>query len=530
MTGKKASTRCRHTLILSALLSLLVSFASGATFVDNDLVEVQVLSVNDFHGSLLPSGTTGGAAYLTTYLRQREAENPHTLIVHAGDMVGASPVVSSLLQDEPTIEVLQLIGFDLGVPGNHEFDEGLAELQRLIHGGRHEATSYFVGMGFPLVLANVVDEQTGDPILPPYAIRVVGGVPLGFIGICTLETTSVVMPGGIANLRFIDPVEAINRWVPELQAKGIEAILVLAHEGGLQLKDGSIIGPVADIARAVADEVDIIISGHTHTYINGQVNGKLIVQAGLHGAAFADIDLVIDKTDGDVVSAQAEIIKVVTTDVDPDPRVAALVTGYEEAVKSLIDRVIAVAAHDITKAQTRGGESALGNLIADSQRHAAGTQLAFMNPGGIRTDLAAGELTWGEAYAIQPFGNNLITFTLTGDQVRRVLNQQWQQQGDQIALRFMQISGFGYSWDDTRPIGDKVVDIWLEDGTPVSPTARYTVVANEFIATGGNNLTVFTEGQDRGISYLDLDAFVMYVQQLAQPFSATVTGRIKRLK
>ena len=524
------NNRYRSTPILSLFISLLLSFASAAGLVEDHLVEVQILSVNDFHGSLLPSDTTGGAAYLATYLRQREAENPHTLIVHAGDMVGASPVVSSLLQDEPTIEVLQLIGFDLGVPGNHEFDEGLAELQRLIYGGRHDATSYFAGMGFPLILANAVDKQTGDPILPPYAIRVVAGVPLGFIGVCTLETPSIVMPGGIADLDFIDPVEAIDRWVPELQARGIETIVVLAHEGGLQLKDGTIIGPIADIARAVDDEVDIIISGHTHTYINGTVDGKLIVQAGHHGAAFADIDVVIDKTNGDVVTAQAEIVKVVTTDVEPDRRVAALIARYEETVRSLVDRVIAVAAHDITRAQTRASESALGNLIADSQRHVAGTQLAFMNPGGIRTDLAAGELTWGEAYAIQPFGNTLITFTLTGDQVRRVLNQQWQQQGDQIAVRFLQISGFGYSWDDTRPIGDKVVDIWLEDGTPMSATARYTAVANEFIATGGNNFTVFTETQDRAVSHLDLDAFVIYVQQLPQPFSAKVVGRIKRLK
>ena len=186
----------------------------------------------------------------------------------------------------------------------------------------------------------------------------------------------------------------------------------------------------------------------------------------------------------------------------------------------------------MTSQERRHGRASppLGNLIADSQRHVAGTQLAFMNPGGIRTDLAAGELTWGEAYAIQPFGNTLITFTLTGDQVRRVLNQQWQQQGDQIAVRFLQISGFGYSWDDTRPIGDKVVDIWLEDGTPMSATARYTAVANEFIATGGNNFTVFTETQDRAVSHLDLDAFVIYVQQLPQPFSAKVVGRIKRLK
>jgi 5'-nucleotidase len=512
---------------ISILLALLLALSAGAT--GSDLLEVQLLSINDLHGYLVPSGTSGGAAHLATYMREREATNPYTLIISAGDAVGASPVVSSLMQDEPTIEALQLIGFDVGVPGNHEFDEGLAELQRLAYGGRHQATSYFPGAGFPMILANAIDKETGDPVFTPYIIRVLGGVPIGIIGVSTIETPTIVMPSGVAGLEFIDPAEAVNRWVPELLRRGIETIIVVAHEGGVQGEDGVITGPIADIAAAVHDAVDVIISGHTHTYLNGWVDGKLIVQSGRYGAAFSDVDLVIDKKTGDVVSAKAEIVNVVTTEVAPDPRVEKLVNEYVEAVKPLIDRPIGTAAVDITRAQSPAGESALGNLVADSQRVFTGTQLAFMNPGGIRVDMEAGEVTWGELYAIQPFGNNLVTFTLTGEQVRRVLNQQWQKQGDNIITRFLQISGFGYSWDDKRPFGDKVVDIWLDDGTPMQDHASYTVVANIFIATGGDNFTVFTEAEDQLIGPFDLDAFIAYIQQLPQPFSASITGRIKRV-
>jgi 5'-nucleotidase len=227
-------------------------------------------------------------------------------------MVGGSPVVSPLLQDEPTIEVLQLLGMDVGVPGNHDFDEGVTEMLRLQRGGEHKATGYFGGAGFPFILANVVDKATQNPILTPYVIRVVGGVPIGFIGVVSLETPTIVMPSGVANVSFIDPVAAINKYAKVLQSKGVQTIVVLAHEGGAQKAGADITGPIRSIAEQVDDSVDVIVSGHTHTVLNGKVDGKLIVQAGQYGANFADVDLVIDKASGDVVQSKGSIVPVVS--------------------------------------------------------------------------------------------------------------------------------------------------------------------------------------------------------------------------
>lgn len=537
-SGWAMKTRKRALfLALMAVCCVAFLFAQGGTgaLAGDETIAVQILSINDFHGSLSQTAKVsgrpaGGAAYLASYLREREATNPNTLMVHAGDAVGASPVVSSLLQDEPTIEFLQFLGFDVGVPGNHEFDEGITELLRLQYGGRHEATGYFPGSGFPLVVANVVDRKTQDPVLPPYVIKVVEGVPIGFIGIVTIETPTIVMPSGVASLEFLDPAVCINKYVAELRAKGVEAIVVLAHEGGTQdPKTGEISGPIRDIAEKIDDAVDIIVSGHTHTRLNGVVDGKLIVQAYSKGTAFADVDFVVDRKSGDVVSAQAEIVDVWADTATPEPRIAEMVASYEEKVRPLVERTVGRAAHDITREMSPAGESALGNLIADAQRWATGTQIAFMNPGGIRADLPAGDVSWGELYEIQPFGNNLVKMTLTGDQIYRLLNQQWQKQGEQTRIRFLQISGLKYAWDDRRSFGDKVTGVWLEDGKPVDRTASYTVVANNFIAAGGDNFTVFTEAKDQEICQVDLDALVEYVKSLSQPFGSKIAGRVVRV-
>ncbi|HHV56120.1 MAG TPA: bifunctional metallophosphatase/5'-nucleotidase [Firmicutes bacterium] len=538
----------------SALIALLTAFSlifslallDGTLFAGSagdttaaeaeETVAVQILSINDFHGALVQSAKisgrpAGGAAYLAAYMWEREATNPRTIMVHAGDAVGASPVVSSLLQDEPTIQFLQFLGTDVGVPGNHEFDEGITELLRLQRGGRHETTGYFPGSGFPLVAANVVDRATGDPVLPPYVIKTVDGIPIGFIGVVTIETPTIVMPSGVAGLAFLDPVETINKYVAELRAQGVEAIVVLAHEGGNQDPNtGEISGPIKDIAEKIDDAVDIIISGHTHTRLDGVVDGKLVVQAASGGTAFADVDFTIDRKTGDVVAAEAEIVDVWADAIQPAPRIAKLVDTYQEKVRPLVQRVVGRAAHDITRQMSPAGESALGNLIADSQRWAAGTQMAFMNPGGIRADLPAGDVTWGKLYEIQPFGNTLVKMTLTGDQIYRLLNQQWQEQpGGQIRTRFLQISGLKYAWDDRRPFGDKVTAVWLESGEPLDRSASYTVVVNSFLAAGGDNFTVFKEAKNTEILQGDLEALVAYVKSLPQPFSSQITGRAIRV-
>ena len=524
----------------TTLLALVLALSAWAPALAADEaaspVLVQILAINDFHGQLdegrmISGRPVGSAPVLAAYLQERIAENPAgTLLVHVGDMVGASPPISALLQDEPTIEFLNVMGFAVGTVGNHEFDEGLEEMLRLIHGGRHEATGYFPGAAFPYTVANVVDAATGDPILPPYVIKVVNGVRVGFIGVVTTETPSIVVPSAVAGLQFLDEAEAVNRWVPELRRQGVEAIVVLAHMGGFQSQDGTIEGPIVDLAQRVDDAVDVILAGHTHSFLNSRINGKLVVQAYCCGTAFSDVDLVIDPQTGDVVFSVASVVTTWADQIEPDPAIQRLVAQYQERVADRVARVVAEAPEPITRTASPAGESALGNLIADAQRWGLGTEMAFMNPGGIRADLDAGPVTWGELYAIQPFNNPMVKLELTGEQIRRLLNQQWQSESDgSIRTRFLQISGLSYTWDDRRPVGDKVVEVRDEAGRPLDPDRRYTVAVNGFLAEGGDNFTVFTEGTNREAGPIDLDVLVAYLEQLDGPVTAAVEGRIQRV-
>ncbi len=269
--------------------------------------------------------------------------------------------------------------------------------------------------------------------------------------------------------------------------------------------------------------MDIIASGHTHQFTNAMVDGKLITQAFSYSTAFADIDITIDRARRDIVEKKAEIVTTFNEGITADPEIATLVKKYEDQVAPLINRVIGTAAARITADQNPAGESALGNLIADAQRAKMGTQFAFMNPGGIRAPIEAGEVTWGELYAVQPFANDLVKMTLTGDQIYTLLNQQWQPQSDgSIRTRFLQISGLSYTWNDSRPVGDKVVEVRGPNGQPLNRATGYTVTVNIFLAGGGDAFTVLTRGTDRSTGPVDLDALVEYVQALPQPFNASV--------
>ncbi|MFC7441911.1 bifunctional metallophosphatase/5'-nucleotidase [Laceyella putida] len=492
-------------------------------------VQVQLLGINDFHGQLDQTRqwnkqAVGTAPVLATYLKERAATNPNTLLVQAGDMVGASAPESALLQDEPTIEILNHLGFDIGTVGNHEFDEGIPEMKRLIYGGYHEKTGYFAGADFPYVVANVIDKKTGRPILPAHFIKRVKGIPIGFIGVVTTETPQIVMPTHVENVKFTDPATAVNQEVRKLKRKGVETIVVLAHEGGTQDQNsGTINGPIAEIVPRLNDEVDVVFSGHTHTFIHGMIDGKLVVQALNYGMAFADVDLTIDRRTKDVVAKQAEVLPTYQANVEPDPEVKRIVEEAKAKVAPLINREIAKTNAAITRTDSEAGESALGNLIADAQRATMQTEFAFMNPGGIRADLPAGTITWGHLYTVQPFGNDLVKMTLTGAQIRTLLNQQFQ---DPSRIRILQISGLRYTYDPNRPADDRVVSIVKADGTPLDPAATYSVTVNSFLASGGDGFTVLKEGTDRTVGPTDLDALVEYVKQLPQPFGATIEGRI----
>ncbi|MFC6603010.1 metallophosphoesterase [Ectobacillus funiculus] len=320
----------------------------------NRFIQVQLLGINDLHGQLemtrkFNGRYVGKVEYLAAYLQQRKKENKNTLLVHAGDMVGGSAPVSSLLQEEPTIEVLNKMGFDLGTLGNHEFDRGVEEMMRLIHGGTNSKTGYFEGAQFPYICANVIDENTGKPILPPFEIKKINGIPIGFIGVVLSDTPKIVPPSELAGVKFTDEVQAINQTVTELKKQGVKAIVVLAHNGGSQsTPNGAATGEIIDMAKKIDDEVDVIFTGHTHTYLNTEVDGKLLVQAYSYATAFSDVDLEIDPATKDIVTKKAEIVTVYQDAIKPDEEIKEMMKKYEAQVTPTVNKVVGTAVTDIT--------------------------------------------------------------------------------------------------------------------------------------------------------------------------------------
>ncbi len=536
-------------------------------------VSVNILSINDFHGQLSPRTVAGrpagGAAVLASYLKSASRE--YTLIVHDGDQVGGSPPNSALLRDEPSISLLNMLANEfcrpfswqmklprsaqplaqqrcnvIGTLGNHEFDYGKQELLRQLIGGNHANGPYledsWQGARYPTVSSNVIDQSTDQPLLPPYAIYHAGGVRIGVIGAALKETPTIVSPSGVAGLRFIDEAAAINRSVAELRSQGVYAIVVALHQGGQQTsyngptnaEADTVVGPVVDIIKRLDDEVDVVISGHAHGFTNAllpNANGKpiLVTQAFSAGTAYADIELQVSRRSRDVVEKSAAIL---TTWGDqgagltPDPQVAALVAQADARVEPLVARVVGLAQGALTRSETPAGESALGNLIADAQRVATNAQISFMNPGGIRADLDSGEVTWGELFAIQPFANDLVSMDLSGAQIKTLLEQQWI---GQSYPRLLKPSGIQYSWAASRPEGNRVIEMRDASGALINPAATYRVTVNSFLAGGGDNFSILTEGTNRIVGPVDLDALVGYIETQPQPFSASVEGRIQRV-
>ena len=530
---------------------------AGAPDAGAGMVQVQVLAFNDFHGNLeppagfggriivgtLPNGDpdtvdAGGIVYLARHIADLRATQPNTVVVSAGDLVGASPLLSALFHDEPTIEAMDLLGLDLNAVGNHELDEGTSELLRMQYGGCHPVDGCqdgtpFAGAQFGFLAANVAT-GADDTLFPPYEIRSFDGVQVAFIGMTLEGTPAIVTPAGVAGLEFRDEVETVNALVPVLQAEGVRAIVVLLHEGGAQagLYDEceGISGPIVDIVNGVDDEVDVFVTGHTHQAYNCVVDDKIVTSAASFGRLVTDIDLTLDAATGDVVEATARNV-VVTRDVEAMPMVQALIAAYDALSAPLRDRVIGEVTDVVTRVAAASGESPLGNVIADAQRAATreialgGADVAFMNPGGIRADIEAGEVTYGEAFTVQPFGNSLVTMTLTGAQIDALLEQQFG-----ASQRILQVSeGFSYTWQDSAAAGEKVDPSTIfVDGAVVDPAASYRVTVNSFLASGGDGFTVLVEGTDRLGGAVDVDALEAYLQANS-PLSPPALGRITRI-
>jgi 5'-nucleotidase len=484
---------------------------------------------------VLPGGGTvdaGGVVYMATHLRQLREQVTNSVVVAQGDLIGASPLASALFHDEPTIEVLNEVGLSVSAAGNHEFDEGYDELLRVQRGGCHPVHSSYEGSDFPYLAANVTFKNSGLPALLPVWLSFVRGIPVGYIGMPLKGTPEIVSAAGIKNLDFGDEVAAANRYANLLDSFGVKTIVMMMHQGDQVITGnppdacGIIPGVGRQIAEQVSPKIDVVLAAHTHQQFNCTVNDpagqpRPYIQGLSFGRILSVIDVKIDTKSRDVVRSRTTATNhVVTRDVAADPAVKALVDEAVTKSAPIANRPIGTITANILRAAVPSGESSLGNLIADAQleqTQVAGAQLALMNPGGVRADLTyasspAGEgdgvVTYGEAFTVQPFGNVMTTMTLTGAQIKTVLEQQWQPTVTRILHPSASLT---YSWSQSAPVGSKISDIRLS-GTPIDPAASYRVSVNNFLADGGDGFTELRNGTNRIGGLVDIDAFAAYLQ------------------
>ena len=554
--------RLAPALVLTAIAAVTLAACTTAPPRATQPVNVKLLAINDFHGNLKPPRggvrikdpadatktidvPAGGAEHLATAVAQLRAKNPNHIFVAAGDLIGASPLLSALFRDEPTIDSLGMMGLEVTAVGNHEFDRGSAELLRMQNGGCHpgdgcKGPQPFKGASFKYLAASTIDTRTGQTIFPAYHVKRFEGIPVAFIGLTLKDTPNIVVPSGVAGLRFDDEAASVNRLVPELKQQGIEAIVVLIHEGGFPTGDYNdcpgISGPIVDIVKKLDKAVDLVVSGHTHRAYNCRIDGRLVTSADKYGTIVSEIDLVLDPKSGDVTSARADNLIVRTDRFAKDAAQTRLIEVYEQLAAPLAKRVVGRIAAPLTRDESPAGEMAVGQVVADAQlaatRAAAdgGAQIALMNPGGLRANLSAaadGSVRYEDLFAVQPFYNNLVTITLTGAQILQVLEQQWL---NQPRPRVLQVSkGFSYSWDNAKPAGQRVVPGSATlDGKPLDAAASYRVTVNSFLADGGDNFGAFKQGRDLRTGAMDVDAFEQFIAR--RPMGEAVAlDRIKRL-
>ena len=542
----------RNLLLMVAVLLVFAAAPVGAQ-PDNPnsegeppFVELQILAINDFHGAIAPvpdqlwlSQPVGRADFFASHIREAEEGVRNSVVVSAGDLIGASPLISALFHDEPTIEAMNLIGLDIAGVGNHEFDEGPAELLRMQEGGCHPIDGCldgdgFAGADFQYTSANVTVNATGETLFPPYVIESYEGVEVAYIGMTLEGTPTIVTPSGVAGLTFHDEVETVNALIPELTAQGVKSIVVLLHEGGFSsggpegddCADG-LTDPLRSIVTGFHPAVDLVIAGHVNDEFVCKIGNTWVTMADNNGRLYTDIDVRLNSRSGEMKVVSIDNVPTFQGAVDPAADLTSLIDKYDELSAPLANAVIGSITAAIPEIYNAAGEAAVGDVIADAQLAATtdpatgGAVVAFMNPGGIRTSdgfifagspvgEGDGNLTYGEAFAVQPFGNSLVTMTLTGTQIEALLEQQFRADGNTI----LQVSeGFTYSWSLSAPVGSKVdpASIMI-DGTPIDLAASYRVTVNSFLADGGDGFSVLIGGTERLGGDVDLDALVAYFE------------------
>ena len=528
-------------------------------------VDVRILAINDFHGYLRPSPAgiriadpddktkkmmvaAGGSETMATLVKQLRAQatNPkNTIFVAAGDLIGASPFLSAMFHDEPTIESLSMMGLEIASVGNHEFDEGKDELLRMQNGGCHpvdkcQGPHPFAGARFHYLAASTVEKDTGKTVFPAYEIREFEGIPIAFIGLTLKGTATIVSPPGIAGLEFKDEADTVNALVPELKARGVEAIVVLIHEGGYPTGDYNecpgISGAIVDIVKKFDSAVDVVISGHTHQAYVCEIDRRLVTSGDKYGTLVTTIDLKLDRASRDIVSAKADNVIVRIGATARDPEQTALLEAYDKLAAPLGNRPAGSVSETLSHIPDHAGESALGDIIADAQLAATqatakgGAMIAMTNPGGIRINVTKkdeGAVSYADLFASQPFRNQLVTLTLTGAQIKNVLEQQWR---DPKLPRILQVSnGFSYSWDDARPSGDHVLaDSLSLNGARIDPAASYRVTVNNYLSVGGDGFTVLKDGTAPLVGAYDIDALYGYFRANG-PIGPPPAKRITRI-
>lgn len=598
--------------VVAAALTLVMAAASSNAAEakpqhrKSHLAHIQLLTFNDFHGALATGGTiptsyqlnpdgspvldsrgrpvansveAGGAAYLAANLARARKGHKYSITAAAGDLIGASPLVSAAFHDEPSIDAMNDLGLEVSSVGNHEFDEGATELRRMRYGGcradgdgkNHQnscpAGHSFTGAHFRYLAANVVRKSTGRTLFPPYWIKHFGhGIKIAFIGMTLRGTPKIVPKAAVANLDFKDEVATANALVPQIKKQGVQSIVVLLHQGGTSdYKAGTTnpvsaaapynfrcdskqgltpASPIISIAKRLNPAIDVIVSGHTHaTYVcnipDPLGRPRLVTSASSFGRLFTDIRLTYDKRTGDIVRPKVTATnRIVTRSIKPDVRVAALVRQYKALLAAIANRVIGQIAFPLPNIASDTGEVQLGDLIADavaadpSVASQGSPDVAFMNRRGVRGGglTHPGDVTFGRAFVVQPTNAFLVSMSMTGQQIIDLLNQQWSGANSGPHRQFLQVSdGFSYRWQNT-PSGPVLDESSVQiKGAPLVKTQTYRVAANDYLSEGGDHLTVFDSATNKVVGGLDIDAFVNYLEWYTAniaPWAPPTTARI----
>jgi len=546
------------SLTMALLLAGCVSAPQGP-------VTLNLVSLNDFHGNLEPSRyvlkdadgkdevmRAGGAEAVAAALQAWRKEDKDLLLVSTGDIVGASPALSSLWADEPTIEVMNMLNLRASAVGNHEFDGGRRELLRQQKGGCDsphptkacKLTPNFGGARFTYLGANVIDKASGKPLIPGYTIETVKGVKVGLVGVVLKDTPNMVVASGIAGLRFDDEAEAINRALPEMRAAGAQVVVALVHQGGrtvespLQAGCSQLKGDIVDVVKKIDPSVKLVLTGHSHQGYLCDVDGRTVTQADTAGHLLTRVSMQVEPKTGEVKSLKVSNVVMKPGEYPPDAKMTAFVAQVKERSREALNRPVAkVAGAPVLRKTNDAGESALGNLIADAaldSTRAMGAQLAFMNNGGIRRDLEAGPdgtVAFGQAQVVLPFGNTTVVMDLTGAQIRSLLERQWADGVDSNSSVLQVSQGFSYAWDPKRPAGSRIVPGSLRlDGKVMEDGATYRIATNNFLAEGSDGYPEFAKGTARvDTGMRDLDGFIAWLKKREAQGAAAMAPAAPRI-